>query len=245
MQSEVARYSRPVRILHWTYAGVFLLLFLTGLIVFVPAFGPLASGGWTRLLHRVGAALFGLVPVTYLVIRPRDAWRAIKDAFVWGKEDIAWVKAMPRYYFLLDEKAMPPQDHLNTGQKLWWLMVILGEFMFILSGSLILVSKAMATKTLFEWSMVLHDITFVATGCMLMVHVYLSILHPLMRPLRDGPWSAMTRGWVSVEHARKHHAKWYERVMQQKEAEQQSETAPAAAAAFERDIASPAGIAGK
>jgi formate dehydrogenase subunit gamma len=52
----------------------------------------------------------------------------------------------------------------------------------------------------------LHDVAFIATGAMFFLHVYLSVIHPLMR----GAWSSMARGKVSTEYARSHHAKWYE-----------------------------------
>ncbi len=210
MESEIIRYSQPVRFLHWIYAGAFLVLFLTGLILFIPALDTLASGGWTRMFHRGAAVLLIFEPVTYLILYPKAAWRGIKEAFIWNKSDFDWVRAAPRYYFLLDEKAMPPQEHMNTGQKLWWLMVIVSGVTFTVTGVLILISKALPSEALFEWSIMLHDIAFISTGCMLFLHIYLSVIHPLMRPLRNGPWNSMVHGTVSREYARSHHGKWYE-----------------------------------
>ena len=57
-----------------------------------------------------------------------------------------------------------------------------------------------------------HDVAFIALGAMLFVHVYLSVIHPLMRPLATGAWSSMARGKVSAEYAKAHHGKWYARV---------------------------------
>jgi len=74
-------------------------------------------------------------------------------------------------------------------------------------------SKTTAPAALLLWMVFVHDIAFIAAGAMLFVHVYLSVAHPLMRPLRSGPWNSMiTRGKVSVEYAKSHHAKWYEEV---------------------------------
>jgi len=39
--------------------------------------------------------------------------------------------------------------------------------------------------------------------------VYLSIMHPLMRPLNTGAWASMAHGKVPAEYVKSHHAKWY------------------------------------
>jgi cytochrome b subunit of formate dehydrogenase len=44
---------------------------------------------------------------------------------------------------------------------------------------------------------------------MFFVHVYLSVMHPLMRPLSKGAWASMAYGKVPVEYVMSHHAKWY------------------------------------
>ncbi len=212
MAQEVERYRKPTRVLHWIYAGSFVVLFLTGLILFVPPLGFLAEDSWTRILHRIASILFVLVPLIYLLTNWRASWRGIKEAFVWGREDIGWLKAAPRYYFLADEKAMPPQEHMNTGQKMWWLMVIVLGLVFVITGFIMWAFKETAPSTLLQWMVLVHDIAFIATGCMLFVHIYLSVVHPMMRPLRTGAWNSMARGKVSVDYAKSHHAKWYDRV---------------------------------
>ncbi len=79
--------------------------------------------------------------------------------------------------------------------------------------SILWFAKETAPVALLQWMILLHDISFIATGAMLFVHVYLSAIHPLMRPLKTGPWnSMMTGGTVSAEYAKTHHGKWYEEV---------------------------------
>ncbi len=221
MEQEVERYRKPTRILHWIHAGAFVVLFLTGLVLFVPPLGFLAEDSWTRVLHRVAAVLFVVAPLIYIPLNWKATLRGVKEAFIWGREDIGWVKAAPRYYFLSDEKAMPPQEHMNTGQKLWWLMAIVFGLIFVISGLIMWAFKGTAPVALLQWMVFIHDIAFIATGCMLFVHIYLSVAHPLMRPLRTGAWSSMARGKVSVGYARSHHAKWYDRISKGEEADSQ------------------------
>ena len=212
MEQEVERYRTPTRILHWIHAGAFTLLFFTGLILFIPQLGFLAQDSWTRVIHRIAAAVFVIAPLIYIPLNWKSSWKGIKEAFSWGADDIGWLMAAPRYYFLSDEKAMPPQDHMNTGQKMWWLMVIVFGIVFVLSGIIMWAFKTVAPAALLEWMVLLHDVAFIASGCMFFVHIYLSVFHPLMRPARTGAWSSMARGKVSVDYAKSHHAKWYDKI---------------------------------
>jgi len=211
MAQEVERYRKPTRVLHWFHSGAFVVLFLTGLILFIPQLGILAQDSWTRLIHRIAVVIFVAGPVIYLLANWKASWQGIKEAFNWGADDMGWLKAAPSYYFLSDEKAMPPQPHMNTGQKLWWLMVIVLGVVFVITGLFMWFLKDVASPALLQWSTFVHDIAFIATGCMLFVHIYLSF-HPLMRPTAIGAWSSMARGKVSVEYAKSHHGKWYKEV---------------------------------
>ncbi len=208
MEPEIERYRRPTRILHWVNAGAFVVLFLTGLVLFVPPLGFLAQGSWTRLIHRVGAIVFIAAPLIYIPMNWKATWKGAKEAFVWGVEDLGWMMAAPRYYFLSDEEAMPPQGHMNSGQKLWWLMVIVFGLIFVASGLVMWAFKTVAPAALLQWMVILHDIAFIATGTMLFVHVYLSVFHPLMA----GALDSMVKGKVTAKYARSHHAKWYAEV---------------------------------
>jgi formate dehydrogenase subunit gamma len=219
MEQEIERYRKPTRILHWVHGGAFVVLFITGLILFIPPLGFLAEDSWTRVLHRVAAAIFMIAPLIYIPMNWKATLKGIKEAFTWGKEDLGWVRAAPRYYFLCDEEAMPPQEHMNTGQKLWWLMVIVFGTAFLITGLIMWVFKTTAPAVLLQWCVIFHDIAFIAMGSMFFVHIYLSVIHPLMRPLRTGAWSSMARGKVAAEYARTHHTKWYERVSKGEETE--------------------------
>jgi len=218
MEQEVERYRKPTRILHWIHAGAFTILFVTGLILFIPPLGFLAQDSWTRVLHRLAAVFFVAAPLIYIPLNWKATLKGIKDAFTWGIEDMGWVIAAPRYYFLADEEAMPPQDHMNTGQKMWWLMVIVFGIVFIITGLIMWFFKELAPAALLQWMVLIHDIAFIATASMFFVHIYLSVIHPLMRPLHTGAWSSMARGKVSAEYAKSHHGKWYEKISKGEEA---------------------------
>ena len=50
-----------------------------------------------------------------------------------------------------------------------------------------------------------HDVSFIVTGTMFFLHIYLGVFHPMMTEA----WNAMTSGKISAEYAKAHHGKWY------------------------------------
>lgn len=216
MEETVERYRKPTRILHWIHAGAFLLLVVTGIILFIPALTPALTQGssLTRVLHRLGAVVFILIPLFYLLTNWKATWAAVKEAFTWGAEDFGWVAAAPRYYFLGDEGSMPPQDHMNTGQKLYWLTTLLTGVLFVITGGLMWFFKNSVPQGVFQWSVFVHDVAFIVLLNMFFLHLYLSVIHPLMAGIF---WSMVT-GKVPVKYARSHHAKWYARISKVKRA---------------------------
>lgn len=210
---EIERYRTPTRVLHWVHTTSFIILGITGLILFIPGLAQaLTYDSWSRIIHRGASFVFVVGPLIYFVFNPKATIKGIKEAFHWGSEDVEWLQAAPRYYFLADEKAMPPQGHMNTGQKMWWFMVIFFGAVFIITGVIMWAFKESAPYAALRWSVFAHDVAFITTGTMFFVHLYLGIVHPLMRPMRTGAWSSMWRGKVSAAYARSHHRKWYNEI---------------------------------
>jgi formate dehydrogenase subunit gamma len=212
-RQEIEKYRRPVRILHWVHTGAFIVLFLTGIMFFIPALSFLAIGGWTRLVHRAAAMVFVIAPLVYLVFDPASALRGLKMAFTWSEADFGWFRAAPRYYLLGDEKAMPPQGFLNSGQKIWWLLTLVFGVVVVVTGLVMWLGVKYAPTTLLKWAVSIHDIAFIVTGAMFFVHVYLGAFHPKMTEA----WRSMAGGRISEEYARLHHGRWYEEVTGKRE----------------------------
>ena len=210
---EVEKYKKSIRVLHWVHTAAFVFLFISGIILFIPQLGFLAVDGWTRLIHRIFAVIFIVAPIIYLIIDPKSVGRGLKQAFTWGSEDIGWLKAAPRVYFLSDESTLPPQGSMNTGQKMWWFIVIVFGFIFAITGAILWFAKLTAAPALLQWMVFIHDIAFIVSGAMLFVHIYLGVWHPLMTEA----WDSMTSGKISVEYAKAHHGKWYKEISKSKE----------------------------
>ncbi|MFC1905812.1 formate dehydrogenase subunit gamma [Chloroflexota bacterium] len=210
MEQQVQKYSKVARIFHWVHTGAFLLLVITGIFLFANA-GLVAQDGWSRLVHRIAAVIFIIAPLIQLIANGKTTAASIKTAFSWGKDDAEWAKAMPRYYFLADEKAMPPQDEMNTGQKLWYFIVLVFSPIFLITGILMWFFSGILPPGVFQWSVFVHDVAFIVVFLMFLVHIYLGVIHPLMRQ-HGGSFRSMVDGTVTADYAKSHHGKWYERI---------------------------------
>jgi formate dehydrogenase subunit gamma len=162
-------------------------------------------------VHRIAAVIFIVAPFVQLFANRKTAVASLKTAFTWGTDDFEWAMAMPRYYFLSDETAMPPQDEMNTGQKMWYTLLIVFGPIFVITGILMWFFKDILPSTVFQWSLFAHDVAFIVIFLMFLVHVYLGVIHPLMRK-HGGSFRAMVDGTVTAEYAKSHHGKWYQRI---------------------------------
>ncbi|MEJ2740681.1 MAG: cytochrome b/b6 domain-containing protein, partial [Dehalococcoidia bacterium] len=148
------------------------------------------------------------IPILYALFNPRTAWHFIKETLTWGKGDLGWLMAAPGYYFLNREEKMPPQGHVNSGQKMWQFVVLLSGIVFLISGALMLFFKNMVSPAVFQWSVIAHDIAFVLVFLMLLVHIYTGSLHPMM----SESFKSMLNGKISPRYARNHYGKWYDKI---------------------------------
>ena len=210
----VERFKKRTIWFHWTHTAVFLTLTVTGAILFLPGCGAAAAGGYTRLIHRIAALLFIAVPLVYFVMNPRMSLHFIKESFTWGSDDKKWVLRAPDYYFGGDERKMLPQGHINTGQKMWQFIVIVSGLLFLISGLIMWFLRNDLPVNVFQWAVIVHDIAFMLSFLMLLVHIYLGVIHPRMtESLRS-----MFDGRISEEYARSHYGKWYDQAFSRDEA---------------------------
>jgi formate dehydrogenase subunit gamma len=199
-ETLVKKYPLIVRLLHWVHSACFLILAITGIMLAAAGGSPGAS---LTSFHNSVAHFFVVLPLIFLVIRPRAAWRGLKMLCRWGRDDIAWLKAAPRYYLKNDHSTMPPQGFLNSGQKLWWLVTFLTWLVFSVSGLMkeILVNHALSPSTVSAMTWV-HDIASGLAGAFFLLHLYLGLFH--RESLR-----AIVSGRMSADYARENHGKWY------------------------------------
>lgn len=198
----IERYKPEDRVNHWLTAITFILLALSGLALFHPAFFWLTNlfggGTWTRILHPfIGVVLV----VSFWFLAQRFAvYNRITDA------DREWMRRV-RDVLAKREQNLPEVGRYNGGQKyLFWVMVVTIALLF-LSG-IILWQPWFAPwfpVGLVRVAALVHAVTAFIIIAGVIVHIYAAIWV-------KGSIRAMTRGSVSRAWAKQHHPGWYREV---------------------------------
>ncbi len=205
-------FSFVQRLVHWVNFVGFMLLLVTGAFLFSPALQGLVVGeaGWlSRSGHRWGAVIVAAAAVLYVLFDFKGFLRSMKEIFTWGENDWKWALAAPRYYFYGDGRGMPPQGRFNTGQKIFYLTYVITLVVLGVTGLLMWLAKGAIPTGLFQWSVLLHDLAAIVITAFFLVHLYLAMAHPAMRPAMD----AIRFGFLPKEYVKHHHARYYEELV--------------------------------
>lgn len=197
---DLQRYTAAERANHWLVGISFILLALSGLAFFHPAFFPLTQlfggGTWARILHPyIGV----LMAVSFLALFLR-----FKALNAMTPTDWDWVRRV-REMVDGDDHNMPEQGKYNGGQKL--LFWGLAACMLLLTVSGILIWRAWFGFGVgfVRLGAVVHAATAAVMIAMIMVHIYAAIW--VKGTLRAMWYGTVTRAW-----ARQHHRAWYRQV---------------------------------
>lgn len=197
---DLKRYTASERANHWVVGMSFILLGLSGLSFFHPAFFPLNQlfGGpvWTRILHPyVGV----LMAVAFLII----FIRFFKLNLI-TKRDIDWLK-QAHEMVNGDDHNMPEQGKYNGGQKaLFWALAVCMLLMTV-SGILIWRANFHFDITAVRLGVLVHAAVASVMIGLITVHVYAAIW--VKGTIRAMWYGTVTRGW-----AKQHHRGWYRQV---------------------------------
>ncbi|MBB5214489.1 formate dehydrogenase subunit gamma [Parapusillimonas granuli] len=194
----ILRYTAGQRINHWIIAITFVLLALSGLALFHPAFywmsNLLGGGVWTRILHPFIGVLMFLCFVVF-------AARMFRHNLM-SRRDWRWLAGF-RDVLNKREENVPEAGRYNGGQKLLFFAMILLLLGLLLTG---LVMWRSYFAFLFPiWAIrlasLLHALFAFLMICAIIVHIYAGIWV-------KGSVRAMTRGTVTPGWAWKHHRAW-------------------------------------
>ena len=194
---EIVRHRLSSRVIHWTVAVFFFLALLTGLPIWTPIFGWMASlfGGLSvcRWLHPWTGVVFAAASLVMFV-----HW--FSEMHLTGKDrEFLTPSGMIRYFRYQGEDS--EVGKYNGGQKLYFWAVSLGAVGLLLSGLLMWFPRAFP-RIVLEFAFLIHDITFILFVVSLVFHIYLGTA------AEPGTFRSMTRGTVSRPWARLHHPGW-------------------------------------
>jgi formate dehydrogenase subunit gamma len=153
-------------------------------------------------------AVFNAVLLKSPIIFPKSKVSRMKEPIAEAKYDLGWLGAAVDYYTGGDESKMPPQGHINAGQRLWQLVAIVCGLILFVTGGIMCFAKGTVSPGVFQWCLFTHALVFIIGGCMLIVHVILGTVHPRMsESLRS-----IITGKISEEYAKNHYGRWYEEI---------------------------------
>lgn len=198
---KILRFRAGQRMMHAMLASSFLILLVTGYILFWPLMSQYAAGGFSRWLHRVGAVIYMAIPFVYLIVDRRAAKELLWDSFHYDRDDGKWLLHFFRY-FLGHAEGMPPQGRLNAGQKLHHAGVVIFSAAIVASGIILWVGKGELGANSLALAAMLHDIAMFVLTVLLVGHLYFTFVYNAL--------SGMVSGYVEAEDARLEHVKWVE-----------------------------------
>jgi formate dehydrogenase subunit gamma len=202
-EEKLLRYRVGQRIVHAVLATSFLMLLFTGLMILWQPLTLWARDGTSGLIHRIGAVLFMLVPILYIVVDRRGAKELLVESFTYDKDDIEWFKHAGRY-FIGRAVGMPPQGRLNAGQKLHHAGVVITSATVVFSGLFMWFAKGNMGPEGLAFAATIHDLSMLALTVLLVGHLYFTFVYKAL--------SSMTTGYVSKEDAEIEHPKWVEEI---------------------------------
>lgn len=208
----ILRYGWWTRTNHWIVAICFVLLTLSGLAFFYPAFFGLTAlfGGpeQTRIVHPY-------IGVFMSVLFAIQAVRFFSDN-LFRRHDVQWTRQIRDVLTNRDER-LPAVGKNNAGQKLVYWIFLATVPVLLITGIVLWrpwIADGMPVWAL-RWAVTIHAYAAFIAIITLVIHIYSAIWV-------KGSVRAMTQGRVSHAWARHHHPLWYEDIMRNRKTDAQS-----------------------
>ncbi|MBL8492040.1 MAG: formate dehydrogenase subunit gamma [Rhodocyclaceae bacterium] len=197
---DLQRYTPQERSNHWVVGICFILLALSGLAFFHPAFFPLSQlfGGavWARILHPY---LGVIMAVSFLAMFFR-----FRHLNAMTPADREWLNRVGEMVDGNDHN-MPEQGKYNGGQKMMFWALAVCVLLLVVSGVVMWRAWFNLPVDLVRFGSVLHAATAAVMIALIFVHVYAAIW-------TKGTIRAMWYGTVTRAWAKQHHRAWYRQV---------------------------------
>jgi formate dehydrogenase subunit gamma len=179
---------------HWALALSCIVLTISGFgfLFHIEGIGN-AFGGFPSMkgIHNWAGVVF-----TASLVLSMFNW--LKESLTFDSDDIGWILTAGGY---LSHKAkVPPMHKLNTGQKFFYLTLLVSGFAIIATGFIIWLMPE--NKPALVWSHFIHNVSFIVITAFIPVHVYLSTLG------NPGTIRIMITGTIPYRWAKKKHPKW-------------------------------------
>ena len=194
---ELVRHKLSSRLIHWVVAGFFMGALLTGMPIWSPVFGWMATlfGGLTvcRWLHAWMGVAFSVGTVLMFVHWLGD--------MKFDEHDRKF-NMLEYLKFSATEATDPGIGKYNGGQKLFFWTAFAAMLVVLVTGIPLWWPKNFGSD-LRKVCIVVHDLGFIFWFVTIVGHIYLGTA------AEPGTFRSMTRGTVTRAWARLHHPRWF------------------------------------
>jgi formate dehydrogenase subunit gamma len=198
--SEMVRKASVEEIInHWILAGSCIILIITGygfLFKIEQIYALFGSNITMKIVHNWAGVVFTVSLFATL-------FNYLHESLTYDANDWAWIK-MGGGYLSKKHTVAPPMGKFNTGQKFYYLVILLAGIAISASGFSIWLVQDNRSLTLV--SHLTHNLAFVLFVMAVPVHAYLGTL------ANPGTFRIMIYGTVPLEFAKKKYPKWMKEI---------------------------------
>ena len=198
--SEMVKKANTEEIInHWILAVSCILLIITGygfLFKIEPIYALFGNNYTMKTVHNWAGIVFTIALFATM-------FNYLHESLTFDADDLAWIKMGGGYLSKKHVKA-PPMGKLNTGQKFYYLAILIGGLGIAVSGFVIwLVPITRALTLVFH---LIHNLCFILFVVAVPAHIYLGTL------ANPGTLRIMVNGTVPLEVAKKRYPKWMKEI---------------------------------
>lgn len=194
MEQMIRKETRLNIVNHWCLAVSCILLSITGFgfLFRIEAIGSVFGGFNTmKAIHSWLGILFTLSLCLSMI-------PYAKESLIFDADDLKWIRVAGGY--LWHTTKVPPMGKHNTGQKLFYIGLLVAGIVISLTGFLLWLMPG--NKPVLTWSHLLHNLCFMFFVVAIPAHIYLGTF------ANPGSFRIMVYGTVPYEWARKKCPKW-------------------------------------
>ncbi|MBI4278139.1 MAG: cytochrome b/b6 domain-containing protein [Armatimonadetes bacterium] len=197
LKDATRTYRRAWRVAHLAIAVAFVVLSLTGVLMYYmqdpsPSLFRAALG----TAHRGAAVLFLAVPLIYVLGDRRQASRTLRRLARWDDGDRLWLRDALRALASLGREGRFRRGDLNPAQRVWYLFILGMLAVFGVTGAVQWLAAPLAGRGGPAWITAAHVMAARAADLAVLLHIAVKVLWPVVRDER----SALARRRAGVRH---------------------------------------------
>ena len=202
-ESEVLRFLKSERALHWAIAVPFVVCWTTALVL-VLVYNPDPLRPYRDIfswIHRISGAALIVLPALALLFGRKEHkihLQNVRTAVGWSLNDLKWL-ALMMPAAVSKRIVLPEQGKFNAAEKINFIMVMMSVPLLITSGLLVWMGN-------WAWAAwLVHALTAILATPTMLGHIYMATINPETRVGIKG----MITGYVDRHWAKHHYAIWY------------------------------------